>query len=313
METTYPIFLGSEFEQGKESHSLFHVLSVPYEATVSYGGGTSKGPRAILDASYQLEAYDGLGFPGEDGFFTYPPIDCSRPREEVFAHITTDVRGVLQRPHVFSTIEGSIPDYRKIPVILGGEHSITYPILQAFVAEFGAEKIGVVQFDAHADLRDAYEGSPFSHASVMRRIHQDLGVQIFQLGVRALCPEEIFYRQDKGVLSIDARDLVPTLLREVPLPEDFPPYVFITFDLDGLDPSIMPATGTPVPGGIGWYQALDLVASVTRQRRVVGFDVVELAPLSSVLPGFVAPEFLAADLTHKIMGSVSRSLQAKFF
>ncbi|KGE71436.1 agmatinase [Spirochaeta lutea] len=286
-----PIFLGSEFDQPKESHALFHVIPVPYEATVSYGQGTKRGPGAIIDASLQLEVFDGTSSPAEECIYTHNDVDCSGTREEIFSRITKAVARPLKA------------DGDKVPVILGGEHSITYPVMQAMVEKYGPDNIGVVQFDAHADLRDRYEGSPYSHASVMRRIHDDLGVAIYQLGIRALCPEEFMYRLERRIPGVDAKVLVPSAMKEILLPESFPEHVFITFDVDALDPSIMPATGTPVPGGLSWYQSLNLLESVAAQRKVVGFDVVELAPMDN----FVAPSFAAADLTYKIMGIIARS------
>ncbi len=305
------LFLGSEFDQGKEDFSLFHILPVPYEESVSYGGGTSRGPAAILDASDQLEAYDGTGFPGEEGFYTHAPVDCQGGQPLVFPRITEAVQRILSYPHPGLKYGGKkhTPEtplqsiFRKIPIVLGGEHSITFPVIQAFANVFGAQNIGVVQFDAHADLHEAYDGNPYSHASVMYRINQDLNIPIYQLGIRALGPDEIFYRTTHGIPGIDGPELGMNNITECRLPEDFPPLVFITFDVDGLDPAIMPSTGTPVPGGIGWYQALGLLNSVAKQRRIIGFDVVELAPIANLH----APDYLAAELTHKLMGIIARS------
>jgi agmatinase len=160
---------------------------------------------------------------------------------------------------------------------------------------------GVVQIDAHADLRSAYEGDPLSHASVMRRV-VEAGVPLFQLGNRAYSQEEREARERYGVRYIDADRLVPQRIDSIELPGDFPPKVFFTLDVDGIDPSVLPATGTPVPGGLGWYQTLGLFESVARQRRIIGYDLLEFAPIH----GFHAFDFAAAQLVYKLMGIVQR-------
>jgi len=160
---------------------------------------------------------------------------------------------------------------------------------------------GVVQIDAHADLRDAYEGEKYSHASVMRRV-VEAGVPLLQLGNRAFCEEERDARKQHKVRAFDAIDIVPKNISKIQIPKGFPRKVFFTVDVDGIDPSVLPATGTPVPGGLGWYQTLGLFESVARQRRIVGFDVMEFAPIA----GFHAFDFAAALLVYKLMGIVQR-------
>jgi len=265
----------------------FHVLPVPYEKTVSYGGGTARGPAAIIAASGQLERWDGHGDPGGDGIYTWPPIDCSRAPETILADIAGAVARILR--------------LGKLPVVLGGEHTVTWGVIRGYL-DAGASDFGVVQIDAHADLRDRYEGDPLSHASVMRRI-VEAGVPLFQLGNRAYCEEERDARKKFGVQFLDAEALVPRGIDSVELPADFPPDVFFTVDVDGIDPSVLPATGTPVPGGLTWYQTLGLFESVARQRRLIGFDVMEFAPIA----GFHAFDFAAAMLTYKLMGIVQRT------
>jgi len=287
-------FLSSEYPQSTPEEALFQILPVPYEATVSYGGGTASGPAAIIEASSQLEANDGCGnFPGQRGFHTYPAVDCSGECQKVFGRISSAVAQIAALPG------------RKIPVVLGGEHSISYPVLQPLVDRCGAGQIGIVQIDAHADLRDAYEGNRFSHASAMRRLHADLGLPLVQLGVRALSQEEIDYRAAhlETITAYDARELVPSGVRDIQLPRSFPPLLYLTIDVDGLDPSIMPATGTPVPGGLQWYPLLSLLRSILSQRKLIGMDLVELAPIE----GLHHSTFTAVDLLHKVMGMVVAS------
>jgi agmatinase len=177
---------------------------------------------------------------------------------------------------------------------------VTWGVIKGYL-EAGVRDFGVVQIDAHADLRDAYEGDPLSHASVMRRV-VEAGVPLFQLGNRAYSQEEREAREHYGVRYIDADRLVRERIDAIELPGDFPPRVFFTLDVDGVDPSVLPATGTPVPGGLGWYQTLGLFESVARQRRIIGFDLLEFAPIR----GFHAFDFAAAQLVYKLMGIVQR-------
>ncbi|MBR9909768.1 MAG: agmatinase [Gammaproteobacteria bacterium] len=282
----YPVFLGSEQEQPKPEDARFHIIPAPYEESVSYGGGTAKGPAAILAASWQLETWDGKSTPAQQGIYTHAPVDMGGTPEEVIERI--------------SQLTQEIVKAGKMPVMLGGEHTVTYGVIKGLL-EAGVEDFGVVQIDAHADLRDAYEDNPYSHASVMKRI-VDEDVPLFQLGVRAMCQEEIKSRKVHGVRHLDAEVLVPKNVQTFELPDEFPEKVYFTLDIDGMDPSIFPSTGTPVPGGLGWYQTLALFESVRKQRQIIGFDIVEFAPIE----GFHAYEFSAALLAYKMMGIIER-------
>jgi agmatinase len=283
----YPIFLGSEFKHPKPEDAFFHVLPIPYEESVSYGGGTNKGPASILEASWQLETWDGKSNPSRHGIFTHPPVDMNGQAGQVVENIARDTKGIVEAGG--------------FPVGLGGEHTITYGIVKGLI-EAGIRDFGVVQIDAHADLREAYEGNPYSHASVMKRV-VDMDIPLFQLGIRAYCEEEMQIRKAHGVHHIDADILVPQNIQEIALPDDFPSKVFFTLDIDGIDPSVFPSTGTPVPGGLGWYQTLSIFESVAKQREIIGFDVNEFSPIK----GFHAYEFSASLLTYKMMGIVERS------
>ncbi len=283
----YPIFLGSEIEQPAPEEARFHVLPVPYEKTVSYGGGTYLGPSAILKASWQLEEWDGKSKPCEQGVFTCEPVDCSVSSDQVIENIAAATAHIVK--------QGAMP------VVLGGEHTVTYGVIKGLKAA-GVDDFGIVQIDAHADLRDAYEGDPLSHASVMKRC-VDMGIPLYQLGIRAYCEEEMSIRQQHGVYFQDADELVPQNLQTIKLPADFPSKVFFTLDIDGMDPSVFPSTGTPVPGGLGWYQTLNLFESVAKQRKIIGFDIMEFAPIE----GFHAYDFAASLLTYKLMGIVQRT------
>ena len=286
LENELPIFLGSEITQPQPEEALFHVIPVPFEESVSYGGGTAQGPLAILKASWQLEQWDGKSKPCQLGIYTQGFVNCDVEPEKIIENIANATKKVA--------------DLGKLPIVLGGEHTVTYGVIKGLIAS-GITDIGVVQIDAHADLRDRYEDNPLSHASVMKRI-VDLGVPLFQLGIRAFCEEEVQTRIDHNVRYIDADDLVPNNINAIELPEDFPKNVFFTLDIDGMDPSVFPSTGTPVPGGLGWYQTLKIFESVVKQRNIVGFDIMEFAPIE----GFHAYDFAASLLTYKMMGIIQR-------
>lgn len=280
-----PAFHGDDIEPSAPSEAAFHIIPVPWETSVSYGGGTASGPAAILHASTQLEHYLEGSFPGDAGIYTAPAVDCVGSAEEVLSRIQEATRDALS--------------FGKLPILLGGEHAMTLGPVKA-CAELGIP-FGVVQFDAHADLRYAYQGNLYSHASVMERV-TDLGIPIFQIGVRALCKEEADRRLKRGVRHIDAVELYWKGYPDPLLPDDFPEHIFVSFDVDGLDPSIMPSTGTPVPGGLDWYQAIDGIERALKGRKLLGADFVELAPAL----GSHAPDFLVANLIYKFMEIAQR-------
>jgi len=279
-------FLSSEFPQSSPEDALFHIIPMPMEQTVSYGAGTALGPEAILEASYQLEAYDGTSYPGELGIHSHQAIDCAGDAKSCFANLEAACLAVYQE--------------EKIPVILGGEHSLSIAPVRALHST--RQDFGVVQIDAHADLRDTYQGSPHSHACVMRRIHQ-LGIPIFQIGIRNLCKEEIDYRAANKVGHLDAREIARHGIPAELLPSDFPKNIYLTFDVDGLDASLMAATGTPEPGGLTWWQALDACEAAAKGRNILGLDIVELAPR----PELHACSYTAAKLSYALMGIAART------
>ncbi|CAK7059729.1 MAG: N(1)-aminopropylagmatine ureohydrolase [Desulfovibrio sp.] len=293
-------FLASEYPALPPEECVFQVVPVPHEATVSYGCGTGAGPMAIIEASSQLEVWTGEAAPGEHGIHTWPLVETHGQEGET-------VTAVIEEATKQAVLRGR--GGKGLPVLLGGEHSITFGALRALQKIYG--EFGVIQFDAHADLRDTYEGSKYSHACVMRRAHADLGLPLFQIGVRSLSPEEVAYRKEHRDISyLDARELARkgglVWLRDSPhpiLPDEFPQRVFVTFDVDAFDSGIMPATGTPEPGGLSWWEALILVRRCLAGRECIGFDVNELAPIESM----VAPTFAAARLTYELMAETARA------
>jgi agmatinase len=265
----------------------YEVIPAPFERSTSYGHGAENGPRAILDASRQLEAFDGVDVPAEAGILTGPPVDCAEG----------DVETVLGR---IGARVAAAHAAGRIPVMLGGEHTATLGAVRALrtrVASFG-----VVQFDAHGDLRDRYQDNAFSHACVMRRI-AEAGLPLFQIGVRSLSVPEVRYRWTSRIAHLDADALRNGELLDRPLPVGFPETIYLTFDVDAFDPSLVPGTGTPEPGGLTWREAVRALAGVIAGRRVLGFDVVELAPIA----GNPVSDFTAAKLVYTIMGLINRT------
>ncbi|MBR1374807.1 MAG: agmatinase [Cardiobacteriaceae bacterium] len=291
MHNNSGIFLGSEIKQGGED-ALFHIFPVPFEKSVSYGQGTANGANAIVAASDQLETFDQItGEACKFGIHTHQAIDCRGTPSDVMQRIRAQT-------------EQSAAN-KKIPFVFGGEHTVSYGAIRGVADAYGEQAIGVVQFDAHADLRDNYEGSPWSHASVMKRVVDD-GLMLFQLGVRAISMEEKAIRAElpSQIQYIDALDLCRPIPRhDFVLPANFPEKIYISVDIDALDASVMPATGTPVPGGLAFWQLIDLIQAAARDRQIVGMDLVEFAPIS----GFHAYDYLAADLAYKMMGIAASS------
>lgn len=289
-------FLGLAEELTSRSRARAWVLPVPYDATVSYGAGTRNGPAAIISASLAVELFDlqaGCEPACEWGVHTLPPLEVDSRGPD---------RMVEKVRRVASDLLASMPA-GGVLATLGGEHSISVGLVRA-AAEF-LERTGspsdlvVVQVDAHADLRDSYQGSPMSHACAARRMLEVSPV--FQIGIRNVSAEGARLQQsDPHVTTVSADRALedPDGLQRRLAEFVRGRHVYLTIDLDGLDPSIMPSVGTPEPGGLGWSEVTRIARTVTREaRRVLAFDVVELAPV----PGLIAPDFLAAKLVHVIM------------
>ncbi len=284
-------FLGLPEESSEPARSRGWLLPIPYESTTSYGAGTRDGPAAIIAASRQVELYDQEfgGEPATDyGIHTTLPLNPVHRSPEDMVRIVEDA--------VAELLAGT-PQPEALGV-LGGEHTISAGIVRGVARARKSDSLVVVHVDAHADMRDEYEGSSYSHACAARRIVEICPV--FQIGIRNLSLGEASFlrgcRSVRTVFSEEATDPKGLFLRDL---ARFVrgKQVFITIDLDGLDPSIMPAVGTPEPGGISWERLLEIARTVSQNAVCVPvFDVVELAPV----PGFRAPEFLAAKLVYKL-------------
>jgi agmatinase len=275
-------FGGLEGEFAELASAKAAVLPVPYDFSTSYQGGTRWGPQAILNASQNMELWDDeLGAIYRAGIHTLPALEpTALGPEAMCARVEQAVGWILEQ--------------RKLPAILGGEHSITAGAVRAAAARF--PRLSVLQLDAHADMRDEYLDSPFSHACVMRRIREC--VPAASVGIRSMSEEEAGHLAEHPVPIWSTRRFRALKGDWGPILDTLTEEVFVTFDLDGLDPGILPATGTPEPGGLDWFEAVDLLKAVSRRSRIVGFDIVELAPIA----GQVASDFLAARLTYRLIG-----------
>jgi agmatinase len=264
------------------------IFPVPLERTTSYEHGTGNGPSAILAASRNMELYDDeldAEIYKEVGIATVPAIDTmDGSLEEVIAEI-------------FSAQCGFIDD-GKLPVALGGEHSLTPPLVKAVAKKY--KDLSVLQIDAHADLREAYQGNPNSHACAMRRVVEICPA--VQVGIRSLSVEEANDIPRLRTKIHWAREIVHAPVEGwiAKVLADLSHHVYLTVDLDGFDPSIIPATGTPEPGGLNWYQVTSLIRAVATHKKIVGMDFVELLPQ----PGDHASDFLAAKLVYKTLGYI---------
>jgi agmatinase len=284
-------FIGSEV-QWTYDEARVAILPIPYEATTTYRRGCQNGPAAILDASQQLECYDEeleWEIVEEVGIYTLPPVADTRNGQKV----TSEEMLRVTQQAVLEQIAGG-----KFVIALGGEHSITQGVVEAYRQAYGDEPFTVVQIDAHGDLRHEYEGSIYNHACVMRRI-VSMGLPTLQIGIRSICKEEADLIKEKQLPVIRAREIVtqPDWMERA-LASIQTKRVFCTIDLDGLDPTLIPGVGTPEPGGLNWYSLTAFLRRVFESHEVIGCDVMELAPVMDS----VVSEFTAAKLVYKLIG-----------
>ena len=282
----YDNFLGLAPEQSELARASVVVLPIPFEATVSYGGGAANGPAAIIAASQQVELYD-REFDTEPALtyvvHTLEPLDV--PHDSLAAVET------------IAAATAEMAATGKLIVGLGGEHTVSVGFGRGLRQALGGP-VTLVQIDAHADLRDEYEGSPYSHACIARRLVEDGTVaDVLQLGIRSVCTEEVqFARQNPDRVRIwYAEEVHAGQWREELAQRLTGKRVFLTIDVDGLDPAIVPATGTPEPDGLMWVETLDIVRLVCQSAQIVGIDCVELAPYA----GQHAADFAVAKLLYK--------------
>ena len=279
-------FLGLPKEE-QVTYEKAQAVVIPFglEASVSYGGGTALGPQAMIDASHEVELFD-------------EALWCE-PYKKI--GIVTLTEPVIEKPiekalYQLESIVGQVLKDGKFPIVFGGEHSITAGSIRPFAKQY--DDVVLLHFDAHADLRDGYEGEHYSHAAAIRRCLDHDNVSVVSLGIRNISQSEIPFYQDnqhrikifwaKDQQHFDINALVPFLKGK---------QVYITFDVDGLDASLMPATGTPEPGGLFWHDVMAVLELATREAHIIGADVNELAPIETMH----GPNFVAAKLAYKIL------------
>jgi agmatinase len=277
-----------EFSSFEQSRVL--VLPISYEGTVSYGTGTAKGAAAIIDASRNMELYD---------------EETDTEPFKIGVHTLSEAYSLETPEAMMNALYERAKELvasNKFLVSLGGEHSISAPLIRAHAEKF--HNLSILQIDAHADLREEYDGTPFSHASIMARTVKDLRIPAVQVGIRSISAEEALLLDELPHTKIFwAKDIVGrtdwienaiNLLGE---------NVYLTIDIDGLDPSLVPNTGTPEPGGLGWYETLLLIRKLAEKKRVVGMDLVEY----SHVEGQPAGAFLCAKLVYKSLAYIFRN------
>ncbi|HEY9884031.1 MAG TPA: agmatinase [Thermosynechococcaceae cyanobacterium] len=283
-------FLGSDVAATYDNAKVV-ILPIPYEATTTYRRGCEHGPDAILNASQQVEYYDEEldRELWEVGLYTHDAIADTRNAQKVSSEAMLRVTQ--------ETVYKLVAD-GKFVISLGGEHSITTGVVEAYRQANSGEAFTVVQVDAHGDLRHEYEGSIHNHACVMRRV-VDMGLPTLQVGIRSICKEEADLIKEKQLPVFRAREIavqpdwIDRAVASIKTEK-----VFITIDLDGIDPTLIPGVGTPEPGGLNWYNLLTFIQRIFAAHDVIGCDVMELAPITDS----VVSEFTAAKLVYKLIG-----------
>lgn len=281
-------YFGLPDELSSAENSRVTIVPCPYEATTSYGKGTSKGPAAILEASQQVELFD-------DELWVEPCTVGIQTAAAVEMEAQTEAH---EEP--FKALQDAISplvEFGKFPIILGGEHALTLGAVKACIGKY--PDLSILQIDAHADLRKSYEDNVFSHACISYHLYKTLpNPNITQVGIRNISKGEADWMEEEqpNIHIFWARNQEKWNFSEII--STLSDNVYLTIDIDGLDGAVMPATGTPEPGGMNWYQLMDLIKQLCIKKNVVAADIVEFSPI----PGLHAPEFLVAKLMYKIIG-----------
>lgn len=275
-------------EFSSQENSRVVIVPVPYEATTSYGKGTKNGPRAVLAASQEVETFD-------DELWVEPYKIGIQTGDEVIMEPVTEA---TEKPfqELYDAISPLI-EIGKFPVVIGGEHSLTIGAVRACAERFS--DLSVLQVDAHADLRASFEGNKYSHASAAYHIYHTLSDPLItQVGIRNISSEEVAWLEENtpNINTYWSRQQKHWNFAEII--ETLSDNVYLTIDVDGLDPSIMPSTGTPEPGGMSWDHITELIKQLCVRKNVVAADFVELAPIKDLH----APDFLVAKLLYKLIG-----------
>ncbi len=275
-------FLGYENLYSDWHNAQYAILPIPYEGAVSSGTGTADAPDAVLAASPYLELWDEVFNidPSRSGITTIAPVLPAMLHVEMHESVYQKSREIVQAG--------------KIPIILGGDHSISSGVFRAAREKYGT--LSCIQIDAHSDLRDSYEGNPYSHASVMARM-RDMTNHVVQLGIRSMSKEEAERIERDNLTVCTMHQFRKNKVDWKKAVERLPDPVYITFDVDAFDWSVIASTGTPEPGGFSWDEALDVLWMIYASKKVVGWDVVEL----SVSPHDRNSPFAVAKLIYKMI------------
>lgn len=257
------------------------ILPIPYDSTTDWRIGSREGPQAIIDASQYLELYD---------------QEMEREIHQVGIHTLPELQPAMGGPEEMvkrvQEVARELIAQGKLPLMLGGEHSLTLGMVKALLEKH--PRLSILQLDAHADLRNEYLGTKYSHACIMRRLYELC--PIVQVGIHSLSAEESQFIAQQGLKPFYAPPLAPSAINEIL--QALTPEVYITIDLDVFDPSIMSAVSNPEPGGLTWQEVLNILRQVAEKKKILGFDLVELCPRE----GPVACAFLAAKLAYKLIG-----------
>ncbi len=279
-------FLGIRDEICQLENAKIVIFPIPYESSTSFLKGTSKAPLRIIEVSDHLELYEEeMGWePWRLGISTLEPIEIHRDREEMLKRIEEATKWVLS--------------LSKFPVFIGGEHTITFPIVKAY-KELGWD-FSVVQLDAHCDLRDSYEGIKLSHACTMRRV-VELGIKVAGLGIRAISSEEVYFvRQNPERYKLFEMDLLESNSWQEELFSFLKDNVYVSIDADVFDPAEIPSVGTPEPGGVRWKDTVSIIRSISKRKKIIGADFTELYPQ----PYNIYSEYAIAKLIYKLISFV---------
>src|ERR1041385_1750334 len=290
-----PMNFGGISEEEFSSFDAARVLIWPvsYEGTVSYGGGTGRGAMAIIDASRNMELYDD---------------ETDAEIYKLGIHTVDESPSVDPPARMMNSLYDRAKELvasGKFVTMIGGEHSVSAPVIRAHAEKYA--DISVLQIDAHADLRDTYDGTPHSHASIMARVVKDLRIPAVQVGIRSISVDEARVIDQLPTRIFWAKDIVGRNDWWDDAVEGLTENVYLTIDIDGLDPSLVSATGTPEPGGLGWYDAIGLIRTLARKRNIVGLDLTEY----SYVEGQSASAFLCAKLIYKTLAFVFERETAK--
>lgn len=274
----------AEFSSFEQARVL--VWPISYEGTVSYGTGTGLGAQAVINASRNMELYD------EEtdaevyklGIHTIEESPSVEPPERMMQSLYERARELVAAD--------------KFVTMIGGEHSVSAPVIRAHAEKY--DNLSVLQIDAHADLRDTYDGTPHSHASIMARVVRDMRIPSVQCGIRSISAEEARALDSLPTRIFWAKDIVGKTDWWDAAVDGLTENVYLTIDIDGLDPSLVAQTGTPEPGGLGWYETIGLIRTLARKKRVVGMDLTEY----SYVEGFDASAFLCAKLIYKSLAFI---------